>query len=65
MAPRSFLDAGKVVPVGSEGLNYVYIGQYEQPAALLQPVAGPGDVRDPLDPRFVTGASPAYGPFGY
>ena len=28
--PRSFLDAGKVVPIGSE-LNYVYIGQYYNP----------------------------------
>ena len=65
VAPRSFLDAGKVVPIGSEGLNYVYIGQYDNPPPYYNQLRAQETFINTLDPRRTGGAILLDGPFGY
>jgi hypothetical protein len=63
VTPRSFLDPGNVVPIGTGGANYVYIGQYNNPPPYYNQLRQQETFVQPNDPRFPT-TWPVYGPFG-
>jgi hypothetical protein len=65
VTPRSFLDPGNVVPVGSLN-NYVYIGQYDNPAPYYNQLRARETAIPHPDPRYGLGYyQPYYGQSGF